>query len=132
MSLNRLILLSATVLCVPLTMACIFIPPVPDAADSDVPEAVVDGDLPETVRQRTRSEMADALGVAVDTIDVVGYSQETWSDSCLGLGGPAESCLFALTEGWRVQVTHPASDTTYSYRTDLTGSSVRLQPETDN
>lgn len=48
-----------------------------------------------------------------------------WSDSCLGLGGPAESCLMAITPGYRV--TFEARGASYEVRTDETGSAVRFQ-----
>ena len=48
-----------------------------------------------------------------------------WSDSCLGLGGPAESCLMAITPGYRV--TFEARGASYEVLTDETGSAVRFQ-----
>ncbi|MEK7604610.1 MAG: hypothetical protein AAB442_02340 [Patescibacteria group bacterium] len=49
----------------------------------------------------------------------------TWNDGCLGLGGPAESCLQALVPGFRVEML--AQGKTYLYRTDKTGVVVRAE-----
>jgi hypothetical protein len=45
--------------------------------------------------------LAERLGLAVDQLEVVSFEQVDWTDSCLGLGGPAESCLQAITPGYQ-------------------------------
>ncbi len=88
---------------------------------------VVNQGLPDSIRDRVfeqiRSEY-DVLG-----LEVINATQETWSDSCLGLGQPNEGCLQALVPGWRVEVTDGQS--TWIYRTDETGNSIRLEERTD-
>lgn len=73
---------------------------------------------------RAREELAAELGVAVEQVEVVSFTQEEWTDSCLGLGGPAESCLQAITPGWQVLLS--VEGQTYEVRTDQTGNSVRI------
>jgi hypothetical protein len=46
-----------------------------------------------------------------------------WPDGCLGLGGPAELCLAAITPGYAV--TLEANGEQYAYRTNLEGTAVR-------
>ncbi|MEO0887701.1 MAG: hypothetical protein AAFV85_15860 [Cyanobacteria bacterium J06634_6] len=82
--------------------------------------------FPEALEALVRETHADYLGIPVDAVQVLGYSSETWSDSCLGLGGPAESCLAAQTEGWKVEVgdlTDSAGGT--FYHLDSAGNSIR-------
>lgn len=79
-------------------------------------------DLPQAV-VAARQALADALRISADEVTVTAYEQREWSDSCLGLGGPAESCLQAITPGW--QVTLEANGESYELRTDETGDAVR-------
>lgn len=82
----------------------------------------------------------DALGAAVGaTMDLahvgkifVRYVSEearNWPDSCLGLGGPAESCATVVTPGYRfvLQIDEGFAQRFYVWRTNATGTEVRLQ-----
>lgn len=69
--------------------------------------------------------LAVELGIDEDSIDLVSVTDEVWSDGCLGLGGPAESCLAAETPGFRVVLGVDGKE--YTYRTDLTGVEARLE-----
>ena len=71
-----------------------------------------------------RATLARELGVAVETIEILSFEQQEWSDSCLGLGGPAESCLTVITPGWQVML--GAEGQVYEVRTDMSGESVRI------
>lgn len=85
------------------------------AADeqSGLPEAVV----------AARQALAEELGASPDEIDVIAYERREWTDSCLGLGGPAESCLQVITPGWLVML--GSEGQVYEFHTDETGDSVR-------
>jgi hypothetical protein len=74
-----------------------------------------------------RKDLATKLGVGEGSIVIMLIENKTWSDGCLGLGGPAESCLAAQTEGFRVEL--EASGKTYVYRTDATGAAVRAESQ---
>lgn len=83
--------------------------------------------LPQAVEAAVKAKLIEEIGNAA--VQVERYSRETWSDGCLGLGGPAESCLAALTEGWKVELIDTASGKRYVYRTNLNGDSVRRNPQ---
>ena len=79
--------------------------------------------LPEAVGDRVLRLASMATKQPVDALSIGRYRAETWSDGCLGLGGPAEICLAALTDGWEVEVLTP--NQTLVYRTDVTGMNIR-------
>lgn len=81
--------------------------------------------LPNSVSIAVRRTHAREFKLPIATLQIASFSRETWSDGCLGLGKPNESCLAALVDGWYVEV----SDGTQSwfYRTDATGRSIRLE-----
>lgn len=66
--------------------------------------------LPDEITQKVTQMLATNIGVSVSEVGIERYSRETWNDGCLGLGGPAESCLAALTEGWQVEAVHVESN----------------------
>lgn len=69
--------------------------------------------------------LAAELGIDESSIELVSVADEVWSDSCVGLGGPTESCLAAETPGFRVVL--GVDGKKYTYRTDLTGVEIRLE-----
>lgn len=85
--------------------------------------------LPQSVEQKVRQDLAQRLNVPLRDLRVANFTPQTWSDGCLGLGGPAESCLQAQVEGWRVEVTN--GQQTWVYRTDKTATVLRLEPQSD-
>lgn len=68
--------------------------------------------------------LATQLSVAVEQVQIMEVEQAEWSDSCLGLGGPNESCLQVITPGWRA--VFEINGQLYEVRTDETGSIIRL------
>jgi len=72
-----------------------------------------------------RIDLAQKLGLATNSVVIMFIEEKMWSDGCLGLGGPAESCMAALTDGFRVEM--EARGSTYVYRTDRTGTQVRAE-----
>lgn len=76
---------------------------------------------------QARKDLATKLQIDEASIVIMLVENKTWSDGCLGLGGPAESCLAALTEGFRVELV--AKGKTYVYRTDATGAAVRAESQ---
>ena len=75
--------------------------------------------------QMARAALADKLDVKTKKVAVTKVVAQDWSDGCLGLGGAAESCLAAITPGYRV--TLMSSSTTYYARTDTRGTVVRFE-----
>lgn len=95
--------------------------PVEEPAEEPAEEA---GD---TATAAAVAHLANELGVAEADIEVVSAEATEFTDSCLGLGGPEESCLQAITPGWSVMLSAGGQD--YEVRTDETGEQVRLAEE---
>ncbi len=116
------------ILSVPLLLGCTLQPepanPVPSTPMADLPADT----LPTNIRTQIRTDLANHLGIPADQIIIQNHSRQTWSDGCLGLGGPAELCLAALTEGWQVEAVDDSTSETYFYRTDLNGDQIRREP----
>lgn len=66
-----------------------------------------------------RQLLAQVRQVTQEEVRVVGYAPTTWPDGCLGLGGPADSCLAAATPGFLVVLEQDGLE--YVYRTDKEG-----------
>jgi heat shock protein HslJ len=88
-----------------------------------VPDATT---LPPNTVLLAQQWLATQLNTAADQIQIVEVEQAEWTDSCLGLGRLNESCLQAITPGWRVVL--QSSGVTYEIRTDQTASTIRLAP----
>ena len=85
-------------------------------------------DLPvEPAAANARKDLATKLSVDEKSIVIIQITETTWNDGCLGLGGPAESCLQALVPGFRVEML--AKGKTYFFRTDKTGAVVRAETQ---
>lgn len=82
--------------------------------------------LPPAAVLNAQQWLSTQLNVAVEQVQTVDLSQEEWTDSCLGLGRLNESCLQAITPGWRA--VFEVNGVTYEVRTDETGSILRLAP----
>ena len=67
--------------------------------------------------------LATQLGLSAEDVEIADFEQQDWTDSCLGLGGPAESCLQVITPGYRV--TLMAGGQEYEVRTDDTATTIR-------
>jgi heat shock protein HslJ len=80
------------------------------------------GELPEAVA-RAQSWLAEARGLSAEQVIVSEYHQTDWSDSCLGLGGPAEICAAVITPGWRVDFS--VNGAPVEVRTDASGEVIR-------
>lgn len=84
-----------------------------------------DKNLPVAVFTAVSLDILRNYRVLPTQLKVAKFSQETWSDSCLGLGGSNESCLQSTVNGWRVALTDGRQ--TWTYRTDATGRTVRQE-----
>lgn len=83
--------------------------------------------LPDAIASAVKATLSQELGDA--SLQVGGYRRKTWLDGCLGLGGPAESCLAVLTEGWHVELIDTTTGQNYFYRTNSDGTQVRREIE---
>lgn len=83
-------------------------------------------DLPvEPAADLARKDLAIRLSVDEKSIVIMQITDTTWSDGCLGLGGPAESCLQELVPGFKVEML--AKGKTYFYHTDKSGAAIRAE-----
>jgi hypothetical protein len=85
-------------------------------------------ELPEAIQVAVQAQLARVLGLADVEIELISVEHTEFSDSCLGLGGPAESCLQAITPGWLIIL--EVQGQTYEVHTDETGQNVRVAGET--
>lgn len=82
--------------------------------------------LPPKAALAAQQLLAEQLNLPVEDVTIALIEETEWSDSCLGLGGPAESCLQAITPGYRVVLNAGGKD--YEFRTDREGDAVRAVP----
>jgi hypothetical protein len=81
--------------------------------------------LPNPVANRVIAQAAQQFDAPRSQIRIVGASAQVWPDGCLGLGGPAESCLAATVKGWFVVVSDGLQSV--NYRTDAQGRVIRSE-----
>ncbi len=79
--------------------------------------------LPPPAALKAAQAMAGQLGLPAGQVTITLIEEAEWPDGCLGLGGPAESCLQEVVPGYRVLV--KAGDVHKEYRTDREGAVVR-------
>lgn len=84
--------------------------------------------LPNSVINAIRRDIASRTQSPRGQWRVVDYSQQSWPDGCLGLSQPDEFCTQIFIEnGWRVVMSNGRQLVTY--RTDATGRIVRMEDE---
>lgn len=81
-------------------------------------------DLPAKAVLDAQQWLATQLSVAGQDVQLIEAEQAEWTDSCLGLGRPNESCLQVITPGWRA--VFEVNGQRYEVRTDETASTIRL------
>lgn len=86
---------------------------------------VVSPELPPAAVLEAQSWLSEHLAMPIEQVAITEIEQAQWSDSCLGLGQPNESCAAVITPGWRVVFLINGQE--YTVRTDETGSSVRIE-----
>ena len=101
-------------------------PPVPTLKGKPAPTRPAPlARLPGSVKTAVLRAHARDLQMPMNTLRVVSFSQQTWPDSCLGLGRPEVTCGLALVSGWRVEVSNGAKR--WFYRTDRTGRNLQME-----
>jgi hypothetical protein len=91
--------------------------PLPGTGDNGIPDQ-----LPPAVLE-AQDWLSDRLGVATEQVEIVSFDQMEWTDSCLGLGGPAEGCLQVITPGYQLVVNVGGDE--YEVRTNEDGTAIR-------
>lgn len=92
------------------------------SADNAPPGSIHNLPVPDAVAA-VRTKIANDLGVQEGLVIIMTAYEKTWSDSCLGLGGPAESCLAAITQGYEVSA--EVQGQSFTYHTNGDGSVLR-------
>lgn len=88
----------------------------------------IDRQLPRSVIDAVRREISQRTSTPPGQLRVVTFSQQSWPDSCLGLGKPDQACgQVYIQDGWRVVMSDGRQ--TWAYRTDGTGYIVRSEGE---
>ena len=116
---------------VPLVCAGLLLAACSSAGGTDVPSPTpgipaLEDVLPPDVALNIRNQVSQILGVPVESIQLQSLEQTEWPDSCLGLGGPDESCAQAVTPGWLLVFTADGQE--YRFRADQTGTVIRREP----
>jgi uncharacterized protein YcnI len=83
--------------------------------------------VPRSVVNAVRRDLSRTNRILPSKLSVVTSSPQTWPDTCLGLSKPGEVCGQMLVDGWRVVMSDGRKN--WSYRTDSTGSTVRLESQ---
>lgn len=81
------------------------------------------GNTPEAALLAVQA-LATQTGYAADDIQIREIKQMEWPDTCLGLGGPAESCGMMIVNGY--QIILAVGDETFEFRTNDDGSQIRM------
>lgn len=96
----------------------------PTSADNAPPGSIHNLPVPQAV-SAVKKHAAKSAGVSDELVIVLKAYEKEWSDGCLGLGGPAESCIAAITPGYEVTV--QVKNAEQKYRTNTDGSDIRRE-----
>jgi len=83
--------------------------------------------VPRSVVNAVRRDLSRTNRILPSKLSVVTSSPQTWPDTCLGLSKPGAVCGQMLVDGWRVVMSDGRQN--WSYRTDSTGNTVRLESQ---
>lgn len=89
------------------------------------PAGSVEGISAESAEAAAQKDLALRLGISQSAITVKGVKEMDWPDVCLGLPDKEAMCAQMITPGFRV--TLEAGGRAYVYRTDKTGSILKLE-----
>ena len=87
------------------------------------PGPITPGESSSAVQAAVRM-LGESLGVSRQEIDIVEVEYVQWRNSCLGCGGPEESCLMVITPGYRVVLKSGGEQ--YEIHTDASGDVARI------
>jgi len=81
--------------------------------------------LPPSIAGMVLQSHSRSLNQPVDRFRISAATPRNWPDGCLGLAEPGEFCAQVLVPGWQVTVTNGQQN--WIYRTDSSGSALRLE-----
>jgi hypothetical protein len=82
--------------------------------------------LPDTVARAVLQEAFRHSGQSGLRLRIIRAVRKDWPDGCLGLGEADMGCTAVIVPGWEVTVASGWRD--FVYRTDTSGSQVKLDP----
>jgi hypothetical protein len=85
--------------------------------------------LPVSVENAVFADIVARSNVPRSSLRITQTESKTWSDGCLGLAEPGIFCTQALVPGWLV--TAQANGQSWIYRTNLSGTVVKLDQQSD-
>ncbi|MBD2043408.1 hypothetical protein [Microcoleus sp. FACHB-672] len=94
---------------------------VPTAA----PQTPSDLTLPNPVAEAVLQDASSRSKLPREQLQIAGTQQQSWPDGCLGLAEPETFCPQIVVSGWKVTV--QGKEKSFVYRTDNTGSLVKLE-----
>lgn len=86
------------------------------------------GNLPDSVVQAVLQDASRRSNLPSQELHIVHAEQRDWPDGCLGLAFSGTFCTQVVVPGW--QVTVNAARRSFIYRTDNSGSQVKLEGST--
>ena len=96
----------------------------PNSAEGAPEGSIHNLPVPEGV-SAAKTALATRLNIDSSKILILEAMETDWSDSCLGLGGYAESCPAVITPGYNVLM--QAKGKEYRYRTNETGTIIKAE-----
>jgi hypothetical protein len=90
-----------------------------------IPAPILSVPEPSTDLRATVLRTVDSAYPEATSIAITSFESRQWSDSCLGLGGPAESCLSEPVEGYYFVV--EVDNRLLTYRSNESGSQLRAE-----
>ena len=94
----------------------------PTSADNAPDGSLHNLPAPEAVTV-VKEQVAGEMGVDSGLVIPMSVYEREWTDSCLGLGGPAELCLLVMVPGYEITV--QAQGVERVFRTNVEGTIVR-------
>ena len=85
--------------------------------------------LPASVSEAVFQDISRKSNVPRRELQITRAEQRTWNNGCLGLAEPGVFCTQVVVPGWRVQV--EGANRTWVYRTNQTGSVIKLEKQTN-
>lgn len=113
-----------------LSVGCPAIAATPNLAQSQPPVPFLARDpaaasaLPQAIAAAVLQAVVQEPGVDPAQLQIITAQPQTWSDSCLGLGGLDLLCAEVLVPGWQVVVADRRQQ--WVYRTNQSGAQVKL------
>ena len=84
-----------------------------------------DGNLPDSVVQAVLQDASRRSNLPSQELNIVRAQKRDWPDGCLGLALSGTFCSQVVVSGW--QVTVNAERQSFVYRTDNSGSLIKLE-----